>query len=92
MSDTEEVINLVLGIVGVEVALLFVELPDGICKVSFRSRGLIDVRAVAEQFGGGGHTLAAGLTLQEPLEVGQPKVLAAVREAIESNSANPSNE
>ena len=31
-------------------------------KVSFRSKEYVDVRKIAENFGGGGHTKAAGLS------------------------------
>ena len=37
---------------------------DGAWKISFRSRGNIDVSLLAERFGGGGHRNAAGCTIQ----------------------------
>ena len=80
LSDTEDVINEILAVVGTEVALLFVELPEQRVKVSFRSRGEIDVRAVAAQFGGGGHRVAAGATLSSDFESAHARVLQAVRE------------
>jgi len=43
-------------------------LADGQVKVSLRSRGAIDVCKIAEKFGGGGHTMAAGAHLPGPLE------------------------
>ena len=39
------------------------EQPDGRVSVSLRSRGRPDVNGVARAFGGGGHTYAAGTTL-----------------------------
>jgi phosphoesterase RecJ-like protein len=50
------------------VAALFVELKDGQIKCSLRSRGSVDVRQIAQKYGGGGHTMAAGLHLPGPLE------------------------
>ena len=44
----------------VRAAALVTELPDGVIRVSLRSKGDIDVRRVAEKFGGGGHRNAAG--------------------------------
>ena len=37
-------------------------------RVSMRSKYDVDVRAVAGQFGGGGHKNAAGFTVTEPLD------------------------
>ena len=48
-----------------------VELNDGKVKCSLRSQGAIDVRRIAQQFGGGGHTMASGATLAGPLETAQ---------------------
>ncbi|RCK81690.1 MAG: hypothetical protein OZSIB_0824 [Candidatus Ozemobacter sibiricus] len=57
--DADGCISHLCSIVGMEVALLFRELPDGRLKVSFRSAGRVDVQALAKAYGGGGHTLAA---------------------------------
>jgi phosphoesterase RecJ-like protein len=81
-SDTEDVINLTLAVTGVEVAVIFVEQPDGSFKLSFRSRSKVDCNAVAQQFGGGGHKAAAGASIQGPLEKAQRTVLDAVRAAM----------
>jgi phosphoesterase RecJ-like protein len=45
-----------------------VELKDGQFKCSLRSRGPVDVRTIAQKFGGGGHKMAAGVHLPGPLE------------------------
>lgn len=58
---------------GVEIAVLLWELPsrDGkpVAKVSLRSHGAMDVSAIAKEFGGGGHRVAAAaeviMTLDE---------------------------
>jgi phosphoesterase RecJ-like protein len=49
---------------GVEVALLFHELPGGGIRVNFRSTGQTNVSRLAAVWGGGGHAAAAGLTLE----------------------------
>lgn len=49
-----------------EVTILFLELPDGTSKASLRGK-TTDVRAIATQLGGGGHKLAAGVSLAQPL-------------------------
>ena len=58
-EDIENFINYALTISGVQIALLFTELAEGI-KISFRSRGSIAVNKLAQEFGGNGHTNAAG--------------------------------
>jgi len=64
MNDTEALINIPLQIRTVEVSIVFVEPKDDEnIRVSFRSKGSVDVAKFAEQFGGGGHARAAGLKL-----------------------------
>lgn len=52
---------------GVRVSLILREDGPRRCKVSLRSSGNDDVRELAARFGGGGHTNAAGATLDMPL-------------------------
>lgn len=80
-ADTEDVVNFLLTISGSEVALLFVEQPDGRFKVSFRSRSTLDVSRVAERFGGGGHRAAAGAMVSGPLASAVASALDALRAA-----------
>ncbi|MEC7500640.1 MAG: DHH family phosphoesterase [Planctomycetota bacterium] len=83
-SDTEDLINLTLAIKGVEFAVILVEQDAGDFKLSFRSRCGVDCSRLAQQFGGGGHKAAAGAGIDGPFEDAQPKVLKAVREAMEA--------
>jgi phosphoesterase RecJ-like protein len=43
-------------------------MENGVVKVGLRCRTGYDVNKIAAIFGGGGHQLAAGCTLEEPLE------------------------
>ena len=70
-QDTEDAVTFTRSINGIEVGMLFLEQPAGGIKVSFRSRGKADVAKIAEQFGGGGHRLASGATLQTPMAEAQ---------------------
>jgi phosphoesterase RecJ-like protein len=81
-SDTEDVINLTLGIAGTEVAVIFVELAKGGFKISFRSRSAVDCSKLAELFGGGGHKAAAGASIDDTCQAVQQRVLDAVRAAM----------
>jgi len=75
-KDTENLIDECRRISTVEAAALFVELKDGRIRCSLRSGGAIDVRKIAQKFGGGGHTMAAGLYLSPPLENAKALILA----------------
>jgi phosphoesterase RecJ-like protein len=81
-TDTEDVINRLLGVAGVEVAVLFLEFGPRETKVSLRSRSPIDVHKIAEHFGGGGHRAAAGVRYPGPLVEAELAVLEAVRAAM----------
>ena len=81
-NQTENFINYVRSVEGVQVAIFFQEMSDGKVKVSFRSRGLADVSTLAHGFGGGGHKRAAGVTLALSLAEAQTQVLAAVEKIL----------
>lgn len=84
-SDTEDVINTTLQIAGVEAAVIFIEQADtNACKVSFRSRGKLDCNRLAQQFGGGGHSAAAGAMVAGAYETARQSVLEALRVALAS--------
>jgi phosphoesterase RecJ-like protein len=59
-DDTEGLINFPLTVKDIEAVAFFKEMPDGTWRVSMRSKGDVDVRAIASQFGGGGHVNASG--------------------------------
>lgn len=80
--DTEDAINLTLGIAGTEFAVIMVEQAKGGFKISFRSRCAVDCSKLAAQFGGGGHKAAAGAFLAGNLEEVQRTILDAVRSAM----------
>jgi phosphoesterase RecJ-like protein len=81
-SDTEDLVNEGLRITGTKAAFIAIELPNRQVKVSFRSRTDVNVAAVAEQFGGGGHKQAAGATLPGPFVEAVQKALTAMRTAL----------
>lgn len=58
-ADISDIISIGLGIKGVEVSMLLKEVEEGV-KTSLRSKNDVDVRNVAERFGGGGHVKASG--------------------------------
>ena len=82
-TDTEDAINALLTVAGAEAAVMFVELDDDRTKVSLRSRTEFDVSAIAEQFGGGGHRAAAGVSFPGSRDSAQTAILDALRAAME---------
>ena len=62
-GDLDGVIDQLRVTEGVECALFLYEKVEGQFKVSLRSNGNVDVRKIAENFGGGGHVRAAGCTV-----------------------------
>lgn len=77
-NQTENFVNYVRAVDGVQVAIFFLETEDKKIKISFRSRGMVDVSTIAHHFGGGGHQRAAGALLEGSMEQVQEKVLAEV--------------
>lgn len=63
VGDTSDIISYGLQIKGVEVTLLLKEVEDGV-KASLRAKSYVDVRKIAEVFGGGGHIRAAGIKIK----------------------------
>jgi phosphoesterase RecJ-like protein len=84
--DTEDLIDYVVSVKGVSVGLLFIEQAKGGVKVSFRSRNGLDCSRLAGSLGGGGHREAAGVSLDSSMEESVPRVLEAVRKALEDHA------
>ena len=88
-EDCEGLVNYALSIAGVEVALFFRELSDGRYRVSLRSKGGLNVAAVAEQFGGGGHTCASGCAVSGPLANSLELILTHIRRVSHQSACGP---
>jgi phosphoesterase RecJ-like protein len=82
LESTEDFINYVRVLSGVQIAMAFKQVSAELVKVSFRSRGTMDVARLAGLFGGGGHRNAAGCTLTGPLAEVQARVLPAAEAAL----------
>jgi phosphoesterase RecJ-like protein len=81
-EDTDNFVNFVRSVNGVEVAILFRQTANDQYKISLRSKGRIDLSALAQALGGGGHKNAAGCTQDGTLEDIKRKVLTEVAKAI----------
>lgn len=81
-DDMEGVINLPLAARDVD-AVVLIRTLEGRTRASLRSKGVVDVRAVAAAFGGGGHRNAAGCTLEEPAADAERRLLSRTAAAVE---------
>jgi bifunctional oligoribonuclease and PAP phosphatase NrnA len=81
-EDCEGIANYALSVAGVEAAAFFRELAEGRIRVSLRSKGRVNVAAIAERMGGGGHENASGCSLDGPMERAREVILAALREGV----------
>jgi phosphoesterase RecJ-like protein len=85
-QDDADLANILSAIDGADIALIFMEQPDGRVKVSWRAQSGFDVSQIAMSFGGGGHPAAAGVELDGNLQQVQASVLAATRPLLNRNS------
>jgi bifunctional oligoribonuclease and PAP phosphatase NrnA len=82
--DDADLVNVLTTINDVDLVLIFIEQTNGRVKVSWRARPGFDVARIAQVFGGGGHTLAAGAEVDGTLAEVQERVLKSTRKLIES--------
>lgn len=82
LDDTEGLVNLPLGAVDVKAAALFKRQAPGVYRASLRSKGDVDVRAIAAKWDGGGHKNAAGCTLKGDYEQLKAQVLLEIERAL----------
>src|SRR5260370_38654300 len=86
-EDNEGLIDHLRAIHGVIVAVFFDELADGKVRVSMRSKSeKVNVCAICEKFGGGGHVLAAGARVRGSLAEVERKILEEVRDVVGRDS------
>ena len=78
-EDCEGIVNVAVGISGVEVAVFLRELPERSVRLSLRSKGKVNVAEIAERLGGGGHGNASGCTLAGPLSRALDEILRELR-------------
>lgn len=75
--DSDMLYQLLMTVAGVEAAVVIRQESENNCTVGFRSRDTVDVGSVASQFGGGGHRLAAGLSMEGRIEEVRERILEA---------------
>jgi phosphoesterase RecJ-like protein len=86
-GDTEGLIDHLRAIDTVVSAVIVEEQKDGRIRISARSKNDgVDVAKVCALFGGGGHRLAAGATLDGPIETASTQYLEALEHEVRRSS------
>jgi len=75
-EHTDGFVNYPRSIRGVEVAIFFRQIGPSAFKVGFRSKGQVDVGALARELGGGGHHNAAGAVVEGTMDEVRRNVFA----------------
>ena len=86
-EDMDGFVDYAVSLQGVEVALFLREHEPGQIRISLRAKHDVDVRAVAEVFGGGGHRKAAGARMAGTLAQAKTQLIHEIQRHLE-----PSNE
>jgi bifunctional oligoribonuclease and PAP phosphatase NrnA len=82
-DDTDGLINQPLTVKEIQAVVFFKHIGGDEYRVSMRSKGDVDIGAVAKTFGGGGHKNAAGCTATGPIDALQKLFVEKVERAIE---------
>lgn len=84
-AESDGIVDFTMYGADVRAGAFFKEVNDKETKVSMRSRGGIDVSAVAAEFGGGGHRNAAGCRITGNLEHAKSTILGKLQEALNAD-------
>lgn len=75
--DPDVIYQLMMGVSGCEAVMMIRQETETTCTVGLRSRDRINVAQLASEFGGGGHRLAAGLTISGKIDDVRERLVAA---------------
>ncbi|MDO8784904.1 MAG: DHHA1 domain-containing protein, partial [Syntrophales bacterium] len=82
-EHTEGFVDIPRSIEGVEVSILYNEISSNYFKISFRSKGKINIEQIAGALGGGGHINAAGCEIEGDIETIRHRVIDMARHVVE---------
>ncbi|MBU1706441.1 bifunctional oligoribonuclease/PAP phosphatase NrnA [bacterium] len=91
VQESDRLADIALSVQGVEVVMLFSEMPDERIRISFRSKHRVNVSKIAERFGGGGHYKAAGLRMRGTMQNARDRLLPVVLQAVGASEFNPAS-
>jgi phosphoesterase RecJ-like protein len=82
-DDTEGLINEPLTVKEIQAVVFFKQIEGDEYRVSMRSKGEVDIGAIAREFGGGGHKNAAGCTVSGTIDVLRQTLVKKIEDALE---------
>lgn len=85
-NDTDDIAALPGKLAGHQVSLTLRENDNGTTRVSLRSGKRVNVSQIAQQFGGGGHAMAAGCTIREDPETALKMLLPPIEAALDESA------
>lgn len=85
--NSSGLVNFLADVDAAVMGVVLSETLDGDVRVTMRAQPPYNVAEVAVQFGGGGHALAAGCSLDGPLDQAEARVVAACHQAIRRQRA-----
>jgi len=80
--DDAGLVSMLAQTEGAYISAVFKEKPDGAIEIGFRAVPGFDTADVAVSLGGGGHKLASGATVREPLATLVPRVIELLKDAV----------
>jgi bifunctional oligoribonuclease and PAP phosphatase NrnA len=86
-EDTDGLINQPLTVKEIQAVVFFKQVEGDQYRVSMRSKGVIDIGAIAKTYGGGGHKNAAGCTITGPIEELRKTLVEQIEGAIDGRPA-----
>jgi phosphoesterase RecJ-like protein len=87
-EETEGIINQPLTVKEIQAVVFFKQSQGEEYRVSMRSKGNVDVGAVAKEFGGGGHKNAAGCTAIGPIDTLRQSFIEKIQWALNGRPAD----
>ena len=87
-DDTDGLINQPLTVKDIQAVVFFKQVEGNQYRVSMRSKGTIDIGAIAKTYGGGGHRNAAGCTVTGPVDALRSTFVGLIARAIDGRPAD----
>jgi len=86
-NDTDGLINQPLTVKEIQAVVFFKKIEGDQYRVSMRSKGAIDIGAIAAEYGGGGHKNAAGCTVTGAIDTLRATLVEKIEGAIDGRPA-----
>ena len=86
MNESDGIIQKLMSIDGVEIGCILKEIDENTVRASLRAKSFANVARVAQNYGGGGHIRAAGLTFEGTISEAKAEISKALEaEIVRSN-------